>query len=153
MATGRVDKRRGLAKLEEFCFQESLPTMILGIGTDICGVARLRKSIERTGERFVQRLFTEGEIAYCEPKARKYEHFAGRFAAKEAILKAFGTGATKDARFQDIEIVNDERGKPVVRLSGVTKQLAQRMGVAHIHISIAHVEEFATATAIFERGD
>ncbi len=124
--------------------------MIIGTGIDIINVARIRKSIERHGERFLHMIFTEAEIAYCEARARKFEHYAGRFAAKEAVLKALGTGAGDETRFREIEVANDEHGKPEILLHGQTLETANAQEVTRVHISIAHCDEFATANAILE---
>ena len=124
--------------------------MILGTGTDIVSVARIRAGVERHGERFLQKIFTRAETDYCLPRARKYEHLAARFAAKEALLKALGTGAGPEAALADIEVVRDPRGKPSVRLHGRTARFAEQKAVQRIHLSLAHESEFAVAHVILE---
>jgi holo-[acyl-carrier protein] synthase len=113
-------------------------------------VQRIRKSIERHGERFIRKIFTEAEIAYCDKRVRKYEHYAARFAAKEAALKALGTGAAHEAHFLEIEVVNDDRGKPEILLHGQTLETARTQGVCRTHLSLAHTDDLATAQAIME---
>lgn len=114
-------------------------------------VPRMRESIERHGERFLRRVFTEREVSYCASRARRHEHYGGRFAAKEAVLKALGTGAARNARFVEIEVVRDARGRPKIVLHGATQALAREKGVDVVHISIAHTQEFAIAHAVLER--
>jgi holo-[acyl-carrier protein] synthase len=124
--------------------------VILGIGTDIVEIARIGRSIERHGERFTKRIYTEGEIAYCTRFKRSAQHFAGRWAAKEAAGKALGTGIFGSVRFRDIEVVNDEKGKPVLTFSGNAAELASAMGAARLHVSIAHSDSHATAVVLIE---
>ncbi len=114
--------------------------MIKGIGTDIIDVKRIKGVIERTGERFYTRILTENEIAYCKTFAKPEQHFAGRFAAKEAYSKSLGTGVGKDYSWKDIEILNDERGKPYV------KHLKENEFSKDIyHVSISHTDDYACA--------
>jgi holo-[acyl-carrier protein] synthase len=121
---------------------------IQGLGTDIIEVQRIREAIERHGDRFLNRLFTEQEKKYCCRYKDATPHFAGRFAAKEAVLKAFGTGLHPEITWKEIEIVNDPQGKPEVQLS---TKLAQALSAACIFLSISHCQEYATATAIVVR--
>ncbi len=116
-----------------------------GIGTDIIELDRIKNAIDRHGERFLERLFTEKEIDYCRRYRDSLPRFAGRFAGKEAIVKALGTGVRDEIAWKEIEIVNDGEGKPEVFLS---KALQSRFGRCRIHLSISHCETFATATAI-----
>ncbi len=118
---------------------------VLGVGTDIIEIERIEEAIGRHGDRFLNRLFTEKEKKYCLRYKKPGTHFAGRFAAKEAILKAFGTGLQKEMTWKEIEIVNDRQGKPEVHLS---ERLKKIMAMDHIFISISHCESYATATAI-----
>jgi holo-[acyl-carrier protein] synthase len=122
--------------------------MIAGIGTDIVEVARILKSIE--SERFMQKVFSRNEIFYCEPKANKAECFAARFAAKEAFSKALGTGFRGDISFTEIEIINDELGKPSIKTSGKTFELLTKRNIRIIHVSLSHVKEMAIAMVILE---
>ncbi len=124
--------------------------MIVGLGADLTEVQRLRETIERRGERILRRLFTPAEIAYCEQHRNKYERYAGRFAVKEAAMKALGTGWRHGVRWVDIEIIREVTGKPALKLRGVAKEFADRLGVKHMAITITHTEELAVAQVIFE---
>lgn len=121
--------------------------MIHGIGTDIIEVKRIEASIERFGQRFLDRIFSEDEQTYCFRHRDASRHFAGRFAAKEAIVKALGTGFREGIGWLDIEITNDTQGKPVARLS---MQLQEQFDGCTIHLSISHGRDYATAFAICE---
>ena len=116
-----------------------------GIGHDIIDISRIDESISKFGDRFLLKLFSEKEIAYCNSKATPAIHFAGRFAAKEAISKALGTGFGEYLKWQDIEILNDDLGKPVVTLS---EELKEQYPNHHISVSISHTKEIASAVAI-----
>lgn len=123
--------------------------MLLGHGIDLVETARIRHLHAEHGQRFLDRCFTAAEQAYCARSAKRYyEHLAGRFAAKEAVLKVLGTGWRAGIAWTDIEILPDTQGKPVVRLSGVTAQLAQAHGIVAWHVSISHIETHAMASAI-----
>ncbi|MEI8125250.1 MAG: holo-ACP synthase [Parachlamydiaceae bacterium] len=119
--------------------------MIEGIGTDIIEIERIEQSILRYGQRFLDRVFTLKEQAYCTRHRDAQSHFAGRFAAKEAIVKAIGSGFGESISWLDIEIVNDVRGKPTVILSPA---LGNLVGPTHIDISISHCREYAVAFAV-----
>jgi holo-[acyl-carrier protein] synthase len=123
---------------------------ILGIGLDLVEVARVRASVRRLGERFAQRVFTPDEIAYCAGRARKFEHLAARFAAKEATLKALGTGITGWASMQEVEVVHDAAGRPEIRLRGGVLRRARSLGVKATHLSISHTEGVAAAMVVLE---
>ena len=123
---------------------------IVGIGLDLVEVARVRASVRRTGERFAQRVFTPDEIAYCAGRARKFEHLAARFAAKEATLKALGTGITGWASLQEVEVVHDAAGRPEIRLRGGVLRRARSLGVKAAHLSISHTEGVAAAVVVLE---
>jgi holo-[acyl-carrier protein] synthase len=124
--------------------------VILGIGTDIVEVARIRASYERFGERFLRRILRPSEIAYCLSHKIPAPHVAGRFAAKEAISKAFGTGIGSQLGWQDIEILRKDSGEPVVLLHDAGAKLLQERGATKVHISLSHTQEHATAVAIVE---
>ena len=124
--------------------------MIIGLGVDIAEVERMRAAIERRGEAFLRRVYTPKERAYCERFRNKYERFAGRFAAKEAAMKALGTGWRRGVRWVDLEVVREFGGRPTMLLHGEAKQISQRMGVAHIALSITHTSSQAFAQVIFE---
>ncbi len=124
--------------------------MIVGTGVDLAEVPRIRASVERFGERFVQRIFTPREIAYVERKANKYERYAARFAAKEAGMKAIGTGWRHGVRWQDFEVANLPTGKPTLRLHGKAAEVAERMRVRTINLSLTHTAELGMAHVILE---
>lgn len=126
--------------------------MILGIGSDLAEVARIRHSIARYGDRFIKRIYTEGEQAYSSSKANVAERFAARFAAKEAGMKAIGTGWRRGVTWKDFEVLNERSGRPTLLLSGVASEIADRMGVERISISLTHTSELAFATVILEGG-
>jgi holo-[acyl-carrier protein] synthase len=121
---------------------------IYGIGTDIVECVRIRKMIEKHGELFLRRVYTEREISYCQSRKRATEHFAGRWAAKEAILKALGTGWAKGLAWTDVEIHHDPNGKPHVRVGGAVKDFLKQHRVADILLSISHCRTYATAYAM-----
>lgn len=124
--------------------------MILGTGIDLAEVTRVREAIERYGDKFVQRIYTPLEIAYVERKANKYERYAARFAAKEAGMKAIGTGWRKGVRWHDFEVVNLPTGRPTLRLHGVAAEVASKLGVERIHLSLTHTAEQGMAFVILE---
>jgi holo-[acyl-carrier protein] synthase len=121
---------------------------ILGIGTDIVECVRIRAMIERHGEHFLQRVYTDSEISYCQSKKFATEHFAGRWAAKEAIFKCFGTGWRKGMLWTEMEIRHDQFGKPSVHVGGTVKEFMQEQAIADVLITISHCRTYATAFAI-----
>ncbi len=123
---------------------------IIGIGTDITSVERIQKVIERRGDAFIKRLFTQAEAAVARKLSSPSLHLAGRFAAKEAIAKALGTGFGKDLMWKDIEILNDPKGKPVVQLSPRARTI---FGNINVLISISHEQTFAVAFAILQSSE
>ena len=126
--------------------------MILGIGSDLAQVERIRRSIAQYGDRFLNRVYTDRERAYACSKANSAERFAARFAAKEAGMKAIGTGWRRGITWKDFEVVNESSGRPTLRLSGVALQMATAMGVERISISLTHTAENAFAVVILENG-
>lgn len=124
--------------------------MILGTGTDLAEVDRVRKAIERHGDRFIQRICTSVEIAYVQRKANRFERYAARFAAKEAGMKAIGTGWRRGVGWHDFEVVNLPTGRPTLRLHGVAAEVAAKMGVQRIHLSLTHTKDLAMAFVILE---
>lgn len=120
--------------------------MIHGAGIDIIEIERIRRCVTRYGHRFLDRLFTRREQEYCESHVDSAPHFAGRFAAKEAVVKALGTGFGKEAHWLDIEILNNPKGKPTVQLSST---LQGQFPSARIVLSISHCKDLATALAIW----
>ena len=125
--------------------------MIVGIGIDISEPHRLEEAVGRYGRRFLERVFTPREIAYCESKRNKWERYAARFAAKEAAFKALGTGWRRGVRWQEAEVVNEPSGKPTLELTGTALQFARRLGVSSISLSLTHSGQFALAQVIFEK--
>ena len=124
--------------------------MIIGMGVDLAEVGRIQKAIERHGEPFLRRVYTAAEREYCEGFRNKYERYAGRFAAKEAAMKALGTGWSRGVRWVDIEVVRLPGGRPTLELKGEAQEIAIRQGVKHIAISITHTPKQAWAQVIFE---
>jgi holo-[acyl-carrier protein] synthase len=125
-------------------------TLIIGMGVDLAEVDRIEKAIERHGEAFLRRVYTVAEREYCERFRNKYERFAGRFAAKEAAMKALGTGWRRGVRWVDFEVVRELGGRPTIRLDGEAKKIAGELGVKKIALSITHTEAQALAQVIFE---
>jgi holo-[acyl-carrier protein] synthase len=117
---------------------------------DLAEVPRIRASIERYGEKFIRRIYTPAEIAYVERKANKYERYAARFAAKEAGMKAIGTGWRRGVTWQDFEVANLRSGKPTLLLHGVAAGFAEKLGVKHISLSITHTAGLGMAHVILE---
>ena len=124
--------------------------MIVGLGVDLAEVRRIQAAIERRGAPFLRRVFTTKEIEYCERFKNKFERYAGRFAAKEATMKALGTGWSRGVRWVDIEVVREQTGRPTIALSGEAGKIAARLGVKHISLSITHTAAEALAQVIFE---
>jgi holo-[acyl-carrier protein] synthase len=124
--------------------------MIVGTGVDLAEVPRIRASIERFGSRFIDRIFTAAEIAYVERKANRFERYAARFAAKEAGMKAIGTGWKRGVTWRDFEVANLPSGKPTLRLHGVAADVASKLGVRNISLSLTHTAELGMAHVILE---
>ena len=120
--------------------------MVLGIGSDIIEVHRIEASIKNHGDRFLDRIFTEAEQNYCEKHRDAVRHYAGRFAAKEAIVKAFGTGISQSISWLDIEVINDEEGKPQVNFTPKVQHLFSN---PQILLTISHCKEYAMAVALW----
>jgi holo-[acyl-carrier protein] synthase len=124
--------------------------MIVGLGIDISEVDRIQAAIARHGQRFLERVFTPAEIAYCDSHRNRAQHYAGRFAAKEAAMKALGTGWSNGVRWVDIEVTRLPTGKPTVSLHGATRAIAEQLGVRRVSLSITHSGNTAFAQVIFE---
>jgi holo-[acyl-carrier protein] synthase len=127
--------------------------MILGIGTDLVEVDRIEDSVRRFGERFLKRIYTESEQRYALSKANSAERLAARFAAKEAGMKAIGTGWSQKVSWQDFCVANEPSGRPTLKLSGAAAEIARRKGVKHISVSLTHTSSLAFATVILEDGN
>jgi holo-[acyl-carrier protein] synthase len=124
--------------------------LIVGLGVDIAEVGRIKAAIERHGEVFLRRVYTAREREYCERFKNKFERYAGRFAAKEAAMKALGTGWARGVRWVDVEVVRQKGGRPTMALAGEAGNVAERLGVKNIALSITHTETQALAQVIFE---
>ncbi len=125
---------------------------IVGIGTDIVECLRIGRLIEQHGELFLTRVFTEQEVRYCQARRNATEHFAGRWAAKEAILKCLGTGWSKGICWTDLEVSNDFAGAPRVHTRGAVREFVEQMRISNIMLSISHCRAYATAFAIAVSG-
>src|SRR4051812_47324704 len=124
--------------------------MIVGTGIDIAEVPRVAQAIERFGQRFLRRVFTEGEIRYCDSKANRIERYAARFAAKEAGMKALGTGWSHGVRWRDIEVLRQPGSRPTIRFHGRAAEVATRLGAQNVSLSLTHTTEQAIASVILE---
>lgn len=126
--------------------------MVLGLGIDIIEIGRVKKSIEKYGDKFLEKVFTQVEINYCDKKFNKYQHYAARFAAKEAVYKALTSGWKEGLRWKDIEIVNDPSGMPSVNTKGKLSSFLEKD--LQLKISISHSQDYVTAVAIiFKNSD
>lgn len=121
---------------------------IIGVGTDIVECLRIAQLIERYGELFIGRVYTPSEIEYCRSRKWATQHYAGRWTAKEAVLKALGTGWTRGINWRDIEIRNDPGGRPKVALGGGAREACERLGIVNLQLSISHCRTHAMACAI-----
>lgn len=126
---------------------------VIGIGTDIVECLRIAHMIERHGELFLTRVYTPHEISYCSARKAATQHYAGRWAAKEAVLKALGTGWSRDIKWRDVEVRNDMGGKPEIVLEGGALEISRRLGIDNVLISISHCRSHATAFAIALGGE
>jgi len=124
--------------------------MIVGTGVDIAETARIAQSLEQYGERFIKRICTPAEVAYCERFKNKAERYAARFAAKEAAFKALGTGWGKGVRWLDVEVTHQPSGKPELVLTGRAQEVARELGVTGVSLSISHADRYVVAQVIFE---
>lgn len=121
--------------------------MVKGIGIDIIEIARVRRSIETLGDRFLEKVFTPGEIAYCSAKNDRHQHFAARFAAKEAVSKALSTGWAGEFRWKDVEVSNDPSGQPRITLHGA---LGKNLTSCPVMVSISHSDTHVVAMVVIE---
>lgn len=127
--------------------------MIVGTGVDIAETARIAQSLEHYGERFIKRICTPAEITYCERFKNKAERYAARFAAKEAAFKALGTGWGQGVRWLDVEVAHQPSGKPELVLTGRAREVARKLGVSRMAVSISHAQHYVVAEVIFESDD
>lgn len=121
--------------------------LLIGLGTDVIEVDRVRGVVERQGERFLARVFTDEERAYCSAKPHPHKHYAARFAAKEAVSKCFSTGIGAELGWKSVSIYHGERGQPLVRLDDLGATLLRRVGATHVHVSLSHTDTVAMAVA------
>jgi holo-[acyl-carrier protein] synthase len=124
--------------------------MVIGTGVDIAETCRIAQGLERHGERFLKRLFTAGEVAYCDKFKNRAERYAARFAAKEAAFKALGTGWREGVRWLEVEVVHQPSGKPELVLTGRAQEIARHLGVTRTSVSISHADHYVVALVIFE---
>lgn len=124
--------------------------MIVGTGIDIAEVPRIRQAIDRFGGRFLHRIYTAGEIRYCDSKANRVQRYAARFAAKEAAMKALGTGWNHGVRWRDCEVVRLPGGRPTITFHGKAAEFSAKLGVKNAALSISHTEEHAIAQVTLE---
>src|SRR5215475_8434932 len=124
--------------------------MIVGTGVDITEVARIKAAVERFGDRFLKRVFTPAEVQYCTYKANPEERLAARFAAKEAGMKAIGTGLRHGVTWQDVEVLRKPGQRPVLKFNGKAAEFAERLGCKRTHLSLSHTKEQAIAHVILE---
>ena len=124
--------------------------MIAGIGTDLVEIDRIERMIERYGDAFLGKVFTPEEVAFCSARARPAQHYAARFAAKEAVLKALGTGVRKGMTLRDVQVESDTLGAPRVLLSRGAKAKAEELGVTVMHVSLTHTNHHAGAYVVAE---
>ena len=121
---------------------------VIGIGTDITECLRIAQMIERHGEIFITRVYTPHEIEYCSSRKSATQHYAGRWAAKEAVLKALGTGWIRGITWRDVEVRNRQGGKPTIALAGGAREICEKLGIGEMQISISHCRSHGTAFAI-----
>jgi len=136
------------AKAKECC--SFIDSMIVGSGIDMVEIGRIERSVERYGQRFLDRVYTRAEQAYCLRKRKAGESLAARFAAKEAGAKALGTGISYGVNWLEIEVVREPSGRPTVQFHGRAAQIASRLGVARAALSITHTAELAVASVVLE---
>ncbi len=126
--------------------------MIVGIGIDLIEISRIKHSIEKHGTRFKNRVFTPAEIQYCDSGGRNiFSHYAARFAAKEAVMKALGLGWQQGSSWREIEVVRTDLGQPQIQLTGSTAKSARKVKAAHIHLSLTHSNTHAAAFVVIEK--
>jgi holo-[acyl-carrier protein] synthase len=125
-------------------------TMVVGLGTDLIEIERVQQSLDRFGDRFMQKVFTDGEIAYCQRKKHAAESFASRFAAKEAAAKALGTGISRGIGWKEIEVCRQPGERPTLRLSGRAAERAATLGARNLHLTLTHSRDVAMAVVVAE---
>lgn len=146
--TGQQVHRNGTSAIPAHGRRPEDQRVIIGLGTDIVEIVRIGRMVERHGELFLNRVYTQGEVSYCQKRKESYQHFAGRWAAKEAVMKTLGTGFVRGIHWRDIEVDSQQSGRPVIRLHGGARDLAEQLGIQEILITISHCRAYATATSI-----
>ncbi|MGB5219098.1 MAG: holo-ACP synthase [Smithella sp.] len=124
--------------------------MIYGVGIDLVENSRMEKIIHKWGEKFINRIFSAGEIEYCGRHAHSATHYSARFAAKESFLKALGIGLGEGVKLNDIEVINEDSGKPALSLSGEAKKRIERKKITKVHLSLTHTKNYSTAVVLLE---
>jgi holo-[acyl-carrier protein] synthase len=124
--------------------------VILGVGIDVVEVERIDRAVRRHGERFLRRIFTESEVGRSMGVKNSAQHLAARFAAKEAAVKALGTGASGEVRFRQVEVTNDASGRPGLSLAGGAARVAEALGARRLHVSLTHTASYAAAVVVLE---
>lgn len=127
--------------------------MVYGSGVDIIEVDRVKQAVKKWGNSFLKKVFTHKEISYSNKKRFAYQHLAARFATKEAVLKAFGGGWTRNLPWKDVEIVNNKEGKPEIKLHGEAKKIYKRKKISGVVVSMSHTKYYAVANAILTKKD
>jgi holo-[acyl-carrier protein] synthase len=125
--------------------------MIFGIGTDLVEVSRIEKILQKWGDKFLAKVYSQNEIDYCKKKAFPSIHYAARFAVKESFLKSLGIGLGMGVKLQDIEVVNNQQGSPVLNVQESIKARLDKLGINKIHVSITHTREYAQAIVVLEK--
>ncbi|MGQ9693143.1 MAG: holo-ACP synthase [Thermodesulfobacteriota bacterium] len=126
--------------------------MIYGVGIDIVQIRRIEEALRRWGERFQNKVFTSGEVIYCQQKRNAAANYAARFAAKEAFVKALGVGMRRGIRWREIEVARGPLGKPLLKISGRAQELCQKEGIKAIFVSLTHDQDYSSALVILEKG-
>lgn len=125
--------------------------MIYGIGTDLVDVKRLEKILQRWGERFAERVYSQNEITYCQTKACPAIHYAARFAAKESFLKSLGIGLGMGVALKDVEVINNTQGSPQLHMNEKIRGILEKLGITAVHVSMTHTREHAQAMVVLEK--
>lgn len=125
--------------------------MIYGVGIDIVQISRIEKALQRWGERFRNKVFTSGEVSYCQKKRKAAANYAARFAAKEAFVKALGVGMRRGIHWREIEVARGPLGKPILKVSGRAQEICQKEGIKAILVSLTHDQDYSSALVVLEK--
>jgi holo-[acyl-carrier protein] synthase len=151
MSTEEHNTQKALPDIHHgsYQFQQNTDSgRLLGIGTDIIGCDRIAQMLEKHGDVFLRKVFTPREIEYCSARKSAHQHYAGRWAAKEAVLKVLGTGWAKGIQWTDVEVINEASGAPTLLLANRAAEIALAKGIRTVQVSISHCKEYATAFAV-----